>query len=82
MSTVSRQAPEKSTSTQSRSKLPVPLAHAALLAWSLLPLCVTVPPSLNVLLTANLCVYVGCWRSVKPLPPVDTLTNKVASVAA
>ena len=57
--------------------LPVPLAHAALLAWAVLPLVLTVPPSLNVVVTATLAVFVGCWRSVKPLPPVDTLTNKV-----
>ena len=59
-------------------KIPIPAAHALLLGISVLPLVVTVPASINVVVVASLCVYVGCWRSVKPLPPVDSLTQKVA----
>ena len=33
------------------------------------PLVVKVDPNLNVILTACLTVYVGCYRSVKPTPP-------------
>ncbi|KAE8691008.1 tRNA wybutosine-synthesizing protein 1-like protein [Hibiscus syriacus] len=33
------------------------------------PLIVNVEPNLNVVLTACLAVYVGCYRSVKPTPP-------------
>lgn len=36
---------------------------------SLAPLVVKVDPNLNVILTACLTVYVGCYRSVKPTPP-------------
>ena len=38
-------------------------------ALSLAPLVVKVNPNLNVILTACLTVYVGCYRSVKPTPP-------------
>lgn len=46
-----------------------------LLTWfmaaglTLAPLLVKVDPNLNVILTACLTVYVGCYRSVKPTPP-------------
>ena len=36
---------------------------------TLAPLVVNVDPNLNVILTACLTVYVGCYRSVKPTPP-------------
>lgn len=36
---------------------------------TLAPLLVKVDPNLNVILTACLTVYVGCYRSVKPTPP-------------
>lgn len=36
---------------------------------TLAPLVVKVDPNLNVILTACLTVYVGCYRSVKPTPP-------------
>lgn len=36
---------------------------------SVAPLFVKVDPNLNVVLTACLTVYVGCYRSVKPTPP-------------
>lgn len=38
-------------------------------ALSLAPLVVKVNPNVNVILTACLTVYVGCYRSVKPTPP-------------
>lgn len=41
---------------------------------TLAPLVMKVDPNLNVILTASLTVYVGCYRSVKPTPPtVSTL---------
>ena len=36
---------------------------------TLAPLAVKVDPNLNVILTACLTVFVGCYRSVKPTPP-------------
>lgn len=36
---------------------------------TLAPLVVKVEPNLNVILTACLAVFVGCYRSVKPTPP-------------
>ena len=36
---------------------------------TLAPLVVKVDPNLNVILTASLTVFVGCYRSVKPTPP-------------
>jgi len=36
---------------------------------TLAPLVVKVNPNVNVVLTACLAVYVGCYRSVKPTPP-------------
>lgn len=36
---------------------------------TLAPLVMKVDPNLNVILTASLTVFVGCYRSVKPTPP-------------
>lgn len=60
-------------------RVPVPFAHLALLTVAVLPLFYVIDPGLNVVLLACLCVYVGCWRSVKPLPPVDAMTRKVST---
>ncbi|KAL8156540.1 signal peptide peptidase-like [Apium graveolens] len=53
-------------------------ANLALLGLSLAPLIVKVDPNLNVVLTACLTVYVGCYRSVKPTPPTETMSNEHA----
>ncbi|KAF8403633.1 hypothetical protein HHK36_011737 [Tetracentron sinense] len=45
---------------------------------TLAPLVVKVDPNLNVILTACLTVYVGCYRSVKPTPPSETMSNEHA----
>ncbi|KAH9741678.1 Signal peptide peptidase [Citrus sinensis] len=45
---------------------------------TLAPLLVKVDPNLNVILTACLTVYVGCYRSVKPTPPSETMSNEHA----
>ncbi|KAL3828232.1 hypothetical protein ACJIZ3_017034 [Penstemon smallii] len=45
------------------------LANLALAGLTFAPLVVKVDPNLNVILTACLTVYVGCYRSVKPTPP-------------
>ena len=56
---------------------PAYFAHAALVIVAALPLVWQIPVGLNIVITAALCVYVGCWRSVKPLPPIDSMTRKV-----
>ncbi|KAG5065658.1 hypothetical protein JHK86_009389 [Glycine max] len=45
------------------------IANLALAGLTLAPLVVKVDPNLNVILTASLTVFVGCYRSVKPTPP-------------
>ncbi|KAH0855394.1 hypothetical protein HID58_008046 [Brassica napus] len=42
------------------------------------PLVVNVNPNLNVVLTACLTVYVGCFRSVKDSPPTETMSKEHA----
>ncbi|KAI3461156.1 hypothetical protein Pfo_017819 [Paulownia fortunei] len=54
------------------------LANLALAGLTLAPLVVKVDPNLNVILTACLTVYVGCYRSVKPTPPSETMSNEHA----
>lgn len=70
----------KEADSESSDNLPVPWAHFALAALAALPLVYQIPVSLNIVLTAALCVYVGCWRSVKPLPPVDSMTTQVTAI--
>ncbi|KAJ6819385.1 signal peptide peptidase 1-like isoform X1 [Iris pallida] len=53
-------------------------ANLALLGLTLAPLVLNVDPNLNVILTASLTVYVGCYRSVKPTPPSETMSNEHA----
>ncbi|KAL9458592.1 hypothetical protein AB3S75_007458 [Citrus x aurantiifolia] len=54
------------------------IANLALAGLTLAPLLVKVDPNLNVILTACLTVYVGCYRSVKPTPPSETMSNEHA----
>ncbi|KAM7497084.1 hypothetical protein LguiA_021498 [Lonicera macranthoides] len=54
------------------------LANIALAGLTLAPLVVKVDPNLNVILTACLSVYVGCYRSVKSTPPSETMSNEHA----
>uniref|UniRef100_A0A0E0DRV5 Peptidase A22B family protein n=1 Tax=Oryza meridionalis TaxID=40149 RepID=A0A0E0DRV5_9ORYZ len=53
-------------------------ANLALAGLSLAPLVVKVNPNVNVILTACLAVYVGCYRSVKPTPPAETMSKEHA----
>ncbi|CAD6206512.1 unnamed protein product [Miscanthus lutarioriparius] len=53
-------------------------ANLALAGLSLAPLVVNVNPNVNVVLTACLTVYVGCYRSVKPTPPSETMSKEHA----
>jgi minor histocompatibility antigen H13 len=53
-------------------------ANLALAGLSLAPLVVKVNPNANVILTACLAVYVGCYRSVKPTPPAETMSKEHA----
>jgi hypothetical protein len=62
--------------------LQAPGAHAALAALAVAPLLLSVPVNANIVLTAVMCVYVGCWRSVKPEPPLESMTKKVRAAAA
>nr|XP_034923395.1 signal peptide peptidase-like isoform X1 [Populus alba] len=54
------------------------ISNFALAGLTLAPLFVKVDPNLNVILTACLAVYVGCYRSVKPTPPSETMSNEHA----
>ncbi|XP_074574989.1 signal peptide peptidase 2-like [Curcuma longa] len=54
------------------------LANFALLGLTLAPLVVKVNSNVNVILTACLTVYVGCYRSVKPTPPSETMSSEHA----
>ncbi|KHN10231.1 Minor histocompatibility antigen H13 [Glycine soja] len=54
------------------------IANLALAGLTLAPLVVKVDPNLNVILTASLTVFVGCYRSVKPTPPTETMSNEHA----
>ncbi|CAA0805853.1 Signal peptide peptidase [Striga hermonthica] len=54
------------------------LANVALAGLTLAPLVMNVDPNLNVILTACLTVYVGCYRSVKATPPSETMSKEHA----
>ncbi|KAL4603377.1 hypothetical protein ACB092_10G120000 [Castanea dentata] len=54
------------------------IANVALAGLTLAPLVMKVDPNLNVILTASLTVFVGCYRSVKPTPPSETMSNEHA----
>ncbi|KAD2804638.1 hypothetical protein R6Q59_029909 [Mikania micrantha] len=53
-------------------------ANIALAGLTLAPLVVKVDTNINVILTACLTVFVGCYRSVKPTPPSETMSNEHA----
>ncbi|XP_074573154.1 signal peptide peptidase 2-like [Curcuma longa] len=54
------------------------VVNFALLGLTLAPLMVKVNPNVNVVLTACLTVYAGCYRSVKPTPPSETMSSEHA----
>ncbi|RDX79515.1 Signal peptide peptidase [Mucuna pruriens] len=54
------------------------IANLALTGLTLAPLVVKVDPNVNVILTACLTVFVGCYRSVKATPPTETMSNEHA----
>ena len=56
---------------------PATKALAALAALAVLPLFLPIPANLNIVLTASLCVFTGCWRSVKATPPADSMSRNV-----
>lgn len=60
------------------SDRPAVAAHISLLVLQALPLFVHVPTPLNIVVTASLTVYAGCWRSVKATPPAEQMTKKDA----
>ena len=55
-----------------------PLAHILMCLVAVLPLWVPIDPNLNVILTASTCVFLGCFRSVKPTPPTESMTKNDA----
>ncbi|CAI8605743.1 unnamed protein product [Vicia faba] len=54
------------------------IANLALAGLTLAPLVVKIDPNVNVILTACITVFVGCYRSVKPTPPTETMSNEHA----
>ena len=58
---------------------PATKALVALAVLAVLPAALPVPANLNIIATASLCVFVGCWRSVKASPPEDSMSRKVDS---
>ena len=67
-----------SSEVAAQKGVPVPLAHAALIIISVLPLFVPIPTNINIVLTAAATVFVGSWRSVKAEPPTEAMTKKDA----
>jgi len=74
-----QQCPKASMTKEGHVHAPLkaPLAHAALGLLAVAPLVLPVPTNANIVLTAALTVFVGCWRSVKPEPPPEAMTKKV-----
>ncbi|WJX16916.1 hypothetical protein P8452_06894 [Trifolium repens] len=54
------------------------IANLALAGLTLTPLVVKINPNVNVLLTASITVFVGCYRSVKLTPPSEIMSNQRA----
>ena len=54
------------------------VAQLLLLVLTVLPLAISVPANVNIIATASLCVFVGCWRSVKETAPSESMTKKVS----
>lgn len=57
--------------------LPAPKSHLLLLFLSLAPAFLPIPANPNIVATASLAVFVGCWRSVKQEAPTESMTRKV-----
>jgi hypothetical protein len=57
---------------------PASLLHLALLAVTVAPLLVAVPPNVAIIATPTLAILVGALRSVKETPPTETMTQKDA----
>lgn len=58
------------------------IAQLLLLILTVLPLALNVPANINIVATASLCVFVGCWRSVKDTPPSESMTKRVSTLCA
>lgn len=58
----------ESAAKQYASDKAAPLTHVLLVVITLVSLFFPVPPNINVILTASLAVFAGCWRSIKPEP--------------
>lgn len=60
--------------------LPAPRSHLLLLLLSLAPAFLPIPANANIVATASLAVFVGCWRSVKQEAPTESMTRKVRTM--
>lgn len=54
------------------------LSHLLVGINALIPLFVTYPPNINVIVTAAIVVFCGCWRSIKSEPPTESMSKKDA----
>lgn len=54
------------------------LSHALVAINAVIPLFVTYPPNINVVVTAAIVVFCGCWRSIKSEPPTESMSKKDA----
>jgi minor histocompatibility antigen H13 len=59
-------------------KITMLISHVAVLVNAVLPVFVPYPPNINVIVTAAIVVFCGCWRSIKPEPPVESMSKKDA----
>ena len=59
-------------------KITMLISHVAVLVNAVLPVFVPYPPNVNVIVTAAIVVFCGCWRSIKPEPPVESMSKKDA----
>ena len=55
--------------------LPALKAHLIIFCIELICLVLPLPVNVNVVVTAALTVYAGCWRSLKEAPPTESMTK-------
>ena len=64
------------------SEKPALIPHLILIALSVAPLIIHVPTNFNVVATASLAVYCGCWRSVKATGENSSCVMRLRAVHA
>lgn len=75
VATTPTKSPEKRITVPWDVEKPVVSAHLLLLLWSIAPLLFPVPTNLNIVVSASLTVYCGCFRSVKATAPTESMTK-------